>query len=474
MAQGIGFQDYIRHDAVGLAALVRHGEVSAAELVEAAILRAEQVNPQINAVVERLYETARRQARGPIAGPFAGVPWAVKDLYHAVAGARLTHGSRAYRDHVAGGDAELVGRFRAAGLIILCTSTSPEFGLSVTTESVLHGPTRNPWNLLRSSGGSSGGAAALVAAGVMPAAHATDGGGSIRTPASCCGLVGLKVSRGRTPVGLTRTEGWNGLSVSHALTRSVRDTAALLDATHGPPLGARYVAPPPDGSFAAAVEREPRPLRIALQTEPANGQPIHRDCRAAVEEAARLCEQLGHRVEPAKPPLEELSSHLLNVISVHTAATVDERSAELGRALAADELETVTRAFAEQGRRVSALQLAAADATFMRAALAMARFQQDYDVILSPSLAAPPALLGTMSLDLPLPQFVQAVVPYSPFSAVYNMTGQPAISLPLHWNEEGLPIGVQFAARIGEESLLLQLAGQLERARPWFQRRAAL
>jgi Asp-tRNA(Asn)/Glu-tRNA(Gln) amidotransferase A subunit family amidase len=474
MSAGIGFEDYVRHDAVGLAALVRDGEVAAADLVEAAMLRAEQVNPQINAVVERLYESARGQARAPLAGPFAGVPWAVKDLYHAVAGARLTHGSRAYRDHVAAADAELVSRFRAAGLIILCTSASPEFGLSVTTESALHGATRNPWDLRRSSGGSSGGAAALVAAGVMPAAHATDGGGSIRTPASCCGLVGLKVSRGRTPVGLTRTEGWNGLSVSHALTRSVRDSAALLDATHGPPLGARYVAPPPDGSFAAAVAREPRRLRIALQAEPANGQPIHRDCRMAVEEAARLCEQLGHQVEPAVPPVEDLSAHLINVIAVHAAAAVDERSAELGRALGADDLENVTRAFVEQGRRVTGLQLAAADAAFMRNAVAMARFQQGYDLILSPSLAAPPALLGTMSLDLPLSQFVQAAVPYSPFSAVYNMTGQPSISLPLHWSEEGLPIGVQFAGRLGEEALLLQLAGQLERARPWFHRRPPL
>lgn len=474
MSDAITFEEYAKHDAVGLAQLVRAGEVSAAELIEAAIRRAEQVNPGINAIVERFDEQARRQARGPLGGPFAGVPWVVKDLYHAIEGARLTNGSRAWSDHVASGDSELVSRFRAAGLIVLYTSASPELGLSVTTESTLHGPTRNPWNPLHSAGGSSGGSAALVAAGVVPAAHATDGGGSIRTPASCCGLVGLKVTRGRTPVGVARTEGWNGLSVSHALTRSVRDSAALLDATHGPPLGARYAAPLPAGPFAAALAGAPRRLRIAVQAEPSNGGPVHPDCRAAVAGAARLCEELGHIVEESQPRLDDLTPHLLNVLGVHAAASVDERAAERGRPVASDELESVTRVFVERGRQVSGLQLAAADLAFMRAAIAMASFQQTYDLILTPTLAAPPALLGTLSLSLPPEDFVRAVIPYSPFTAVYNITGQPAISLPLHWNAGGLPIGVQFAARLGEERLLLELAAQLERARPWFHRRPAL
>ena len=470
----ISHEEYAAHDAVGLAGLVRNKEVAAVELVAAAIRRAEAVNPAINAIVERFDEAARRQAAGHLEGPLAGVPWAVKDLYHAIEGARLSNGSRAWRDNVAAADSELVSRFRAAGLLILFTSTSPELGLSVTTESALHGATRNPWNLERSSGGSSGGAAALVAAGVLPAAHATDGGGSIRTPASCCGLVGLKVSRGRTPVGVGRTEGWNGLSVSHAVTRSVRDSAALLDATQGPPLGARYVAPPPDGCYLAAVRREPRPLRIGFQAVGFNGSEVHADCRAAVEDAARLCESLGHSVEECRLLVDELSPHLLNVLAVHAAAAVVERGVERGRLVQAEELENVTRAFVDRGRQVTGLELAAADLAFMRAAISIARVQRTYDLILTPTLAAPPAPLGTMSLDLPLPEFQRAVLPYSPFSAVYNVTGQPAISLPLHWNAAGLPIGVQFAARMGDEVLLLELAGQLERVRPWSGRRPVL
>jgi amidase len=474
MSTGIDFEEYVRHDAVGLAQLVRRGEVSAAALVEAAIARAEQVNPRINAIIDRLYERARAQARERLGGPFAGVPWAVKDLYHAVAGARLTQGSRSYRENVAEADSETVSRFRAAGLIPLCTSASPEFGLSVTTESRLHGATRNPWDLERSAGGSSGGSAALVAAGVMPAAHATDGGGSIRVPASCCGLVGLKVSRGRTPVGVSRTETWNGLGVSHAVTRSVRDAAALLDAIHGPPLGARYAAPAPAGRFADAAARPPARLRIALQTEAPGGTPVHADCQAAVRAAARLCESLGHVVEESRPQVEELSLHLIRVLAVHMAAAADERAAALGRPLAADELEPVTTAFVTLGRQVSGLQLVAADAAFMRAAVALARFQAGYDLILSPTLAAPPLPLGVASLDRPLEEFQRAVLPYSPFTALFNITGQPAISLPLHWNAQGLPIGVQFAARLGQEELLLSLAGQLEQVQPWFQRRPNL
>ncbi len=474
MPAGISFEDYVAHDAVGLARLVRDGEAAPIELIEAAIRRADAVNPAINAVAERFDDTARRLARGRLEGPLAGVPWAVKDLHHAVGGARLTHGSRAWREHVASADSELVERFRDTGLITLFTSTSPELGLSVTTESVLYGATRNPWSLQHSAGGSSGGAAALVAAGVLPAAHATDGGGSIRIPAACCGLFGLKVSRGRTPVGTGRTEGWNGLSVSHAVTRSVRDSAALLDATHGPPLGARYVAPPPPGRFAAAAVRDPRRLRIAFQAQAFDGREVEPECRAAVEDAARLCESMGHVVEECRLRLEDLTPHLINVLGVHTAAAADERAAELGRTLAADELETVTQALVSRGRQVTGLQLAAADQAFMRAAIGMARFQQVYDLVLTPTLAAPPAPLGTLRLSQPLPEFERAVIPYSPFTALCNITGQPAASVPLYWSAGGLPIGVQFAARLGEEPLLLELAGQLERARPWFDRRPVL
>ncbi|GGC55682.1 amidase [Chelatococcus reniformis] len=472
---GLTFDEYVSHDAVGLASLVAKGEVKPTELIEAAIARAEAVNPTINAVVERLYEPARAAAQDKATGPLAGVPYAIKDLGHPIAGVRVTGGSRAFRDYVAPVDSETCTRARAAGLIPFCTSTTPEFGITVTTESALFGPTRNPWNPTYSAGGSSGGAAALVAAGVLPAAHATDGGGSIRIPASCCGLFGLKVSRGRTPVGVGRTEGWNGLGVSHAVTRSVRDSAAILDATHGAPFGARSVAPPPKGTYVAAAARDPRPLRIALQLEPFGGTEVHPECLAAVRDAAKLCQDLGHRVEEARPDLPDaLGDHLLNVIATHTAMSLDLRAKELGRPLADDEVEPITALTAAKGRTLTGLDIVAADNAFMRTAIAMAEFLSTYDVILSTTLGAPPVRLGMLSLDRPPAEYGTLIRQYSPFTATYNITGQPAMSVPLAMSSEGTPIGIHFAGRLGEEELLLSLAGQLERARPWFARRAPI
>jgi amidase len=465
-------EDYRRRDAVALAALIRAGDVSATEVAEVAIARAEAVNPKINAIVEPLYDQARRTARGPLSGPFAGVPWAVKDLNHPISGVRMTGGSRAFKEFVSTHDGESVRRFKAAGLNILCTSTSPEFGLTTTTESVLNGATRNPWDLERTAGGSSGGSAALVAAGVVPAAHATDGGGSIRVPASCCGLVGLKVSRGRTPVGDGRTEGWNGLGVSHAVTRSVRDSAALLDATHGPELGSRYLAQPPEGTFLEAVSRAPGKLRIALQRRPFSGAAVEADCIEAVEDAAKLCESLGHIVEEAEPILdgEALGDAMGRVVMVHSALAMDERAEALGRLLTETDMERVTWVMVQIGRAVPATALAAGDNVFMAAAIEMARFQEVYDVVLSPTLARAPVPLGVVSLDQTLQAFGAAIGAFSPFTAIHNQTGQPAISLPLWWSPGGLPIGVQFAGRQGAEALLLSLAGQIESARPWFDR----
>lgn len=470
------FEDYRRRDAMGLAALIRERQVSAAEVAEAAIARAQAVNPAINAIVEPLYDRARKAAAGPLSGPFAGVPWAVKDLNHPIKGVRMTGGSRAFKDFVSDHDGESVRRWTAAGLNILCTSTSPEFGLTTTTESVLHGQTRNPWNLSRTAGGSSGGSAALVAAGVMPAAHATDGGGSIRVPASCCGLVGLKVSRGRTPVGDGKTEGWNGLGVSHAVTRSVRDSAALLDATHGPELGSRYVAPPPEGTFLEAVGRAPGTLRIALQRQAFSGATTEPDCLAAVEAAAQLCENLGHIVEEAQPDLDgaALGAAMGRIVMIHSALAMDKRAATLDRPLTEDDMEAVTWTMVQIGQSITATELAEADSLFMTAAIQMAKFQQTYDVILSPTLAQPPAPLGVVSLDRTLQEYGAAIGAFSPLTAIHNQTGQPAISLPLHWSADGLPIGVQFAGRIGEEALLLSLAAQLEQAQPWFDKLAPL
>ena len=284
----------------------------------------------------------------------------------------------------------------------MATSTSPEFGLTTTTESKLHGATRNPWNLGRTAGGSSGGSAALVAAGVMPAAHATDGGGSIRVPASCCGLVGLKVSRGRTPVGDGKTEGWNGLGVSHAVTRTVRDSAALLDVTHGPELGSRYVAPPPKGLFMEALSSPPGKLRIAVQRKSFTGVPIEPDCLAAADAAAKLCESLGHDVEEAQPDLDgaALGAAMGRIVMIHSALAMDIRAKALGRDLTEDDMETATWSMVQAGRAASAVQLLEADNIFMAAAIQMAKFQETYDILLSPH---PGAAAGAAGRDLARP-----------------------------------------------------------------------
>ena len=439
----ISFDEYATFDATALAEAVRRRSLSAAEVLEAAIARAEAVNPALNAIASRLYEPARRQAAHLVEGAFAGVPWAVKDLGHPIAGAPLTNGSRAFRDAVGSQDAELIGRFRTAGLATFATSTSPEFGLTVTTESTLYGPTRNPWNLERSAGGSSGGAAALVAAGVLPAAHATDGGGSIRIPASCCGLFGLKPSRGRTPVGLGRTEGWNGLGVSHAVTRSVRDSAALLDATSGREAGSRSDAPNVYGAgFLDSLQGDPaahlrRRARVAVMLEPFSDVPVHGECQAAALEAARLCEELGLDVEEARPALDgqALGRGMMAVVSAQTAATINAREDELGRKLRQEELEIATWELVAIGRSLKATDLIAADLAFMAAAEALGRFQERFDLILSPTLAAPPVRLGKVSLDQSAADYGAAVGAYSPFTAVYNQTGAPAMSVPLHWSE---------------------------------------
>ena len=474
--QKIAFEDYVRLDATALAAGVRNGDFTASELVETALDRLAAVNPKINALAVLLDDHARRRARGPLSGPFAGVPFVMKDLNQGRKGVRLTNGSKAFENNLSAEDSETAVRFDAAGLITIASSTTPEFGLTVTTESRLFGKTRNPWNLDHIAGGSSGGSAAMVAAGVVPAAHATDGGGSIRVPAACCGLFGLKVSRGRTPVAVGKTEGWNGLGVSHAVTRSVRDSAALLDATAGPEPGSRTVAPPPHGSFLAALDRPHRRLRIAVQARTYAGQEVHPECARAVEDAAQLCRALGHEIIDAQPKLdvEALRSALLTIICAHTAQTLDARATELGRALSADEAEPITALMAAMGAKASAVDLIRADFACMAAAETVGRFMQDVDVILSPTLGEPPALLGTLSLDINPKDQGAAIGRFSPFTALQNQTGQPAMSVPLHWSEAGLPVGVMFAGRLGEEETLLSLAAELERARPWFDRRPSL
>lgn len=469
----LSFEEYVDADATAWAERVRRGEVGAAELLEAAIARAEAVQPVVNGIAARLYERARERARRGLSGPLAGVPWAMKDLFQPIAGAPLTNGSRLYAGNVGREDALLVRRYEEAGLNTFCTTTTPELAIAATTESTLYGPTRNPWDPTRIAGGSSGGAAALVAAGVLPAAHATDGGGSIRGPASCCGLFGLKPSRGRVPVAATRTEGWGGCSTTHAVTRSVRDSALLLDVAHGPEPGSRYVAPPPRGRFVDAVSRPPGRLRIAYHWETRPGVDPDPECVAAVEFTAALCQELGHEVEPAAPrlDLEALARAFGRVVLVSVAALVAARATERGVDALDDELEETTRGFVAIARTIPALALHQANDAFMEAARVVAEFQTRWDLILCPTLGRPPIPLGEATPERPLGEFDTATRALNCFTALQNQTGQPAMTVPLHWTTDGLPVGVQCAGRVGEEELLFSLAGQLEAARPWFHRR---
>ncbi|ETX08485.1 amidase [Candidatus Entotheonella palauensis] len=462
---------YMRYDATALADLVAKKEVTAGELLTCAINRSEAVNPQINAVVYPEYERAAQSIEAGVApGPFAGVPFPLKNLYAYAKGYPLTNGSRILQNRRAEADDTYVTRCRAAGLVLISMTNSSEFGLNVSTEPAAYGPTRNPWNLAYSAGGSSGGAAAAVAAGIVPMAHATDGGGSIRIPASMCGLIGLKPSRARMPTGPVVGEAWNGLATQHVVCRSMRDAVRCLDATHGPEPGDPYACPAPERRFADEVGAHPGRLRIALMTESVYGIPVHPDCTTAVREAAQLLATLGHHVEEAAPKInaETLTWAHRVIISANLRATLDHLGRIRQQAVTPDEVEPQTWAFAEQGTQLRAADLASAITIVHMAGRACGRFMAQYDVLLSPTLAAPPPPIGHVDTGLPDEMFAERLMPYVAFTQLYNAIGWPAISLPLHMNETGLPIGVMFAARLGDEATLVRLASQIEQARPWF------
>jgi amidase len=465
---------FAERDALGLAELVRHREVTPAELLDAALRRVERIDAGTHAVVLRHDEQARAQVSAGVGGPFAGVPFLLKDLHIRLAGTVTDNGSRFFRGALAGEDDELTRRYKRAGLVIFGKTGSPELGLTGTTESALHGATRNPWNLERTAGGSSGGAAAAVAARLVPVAHASDGAGSIRTPASCCGVFGLKPTRGRVPLGPERFEGWNGLTTQHAVSLSVRDNAALLDATAGPEVGSPYVAPPPVRPFLEEVTASPGSLRVALVTSPVSGSPVDAECVAAVEDTARLLEELGHHVEEAKLPVdhERTNAAMLATLCVNTLKALEDRSKVLGRPWTPEDVEPVTFKLAEMGRDFDGVAYIRARESFEEAGRAMALFHQRFDVVLTPTLAKPPVPIGVLSLSpVDFDAYVREVTTFGPFTALYNMTGQPAMSVPLFWSADGLPIGTMLAAAYGNEALLFRLAGQLERARPWWNRR---
>ncbi len=464
-------------DGRGLAALVRKGEVSPAELLEAAIVRVEKVEPHLNAVSERLYDQARREAArsSSLQGPLAGVPTLIKDMFAPVAGARMTQGSLAQGEFRADRDCEIVSRWRRAGCQLLGTTTAPEFGVSYSTESRRFGATRNPWNLEHSAGGSSGGAAALVAARVVPFAHGNDGGGSLRVPASCCGVFGFKPSRGLLPSGPMVGEGWAGLSTAHAITLSVGDSAVLLDATAGMDLGAPYAAPMPTAAFSQAVEREPRPLKIALVSA-LSPWPAQPEALAALKHTAALLESLGHRVAPAVLPIntEQFYDASFDIIGSHTQGYLDLLGSLRGFAITPDELEPRTRIILRERGQLSATRYIKAVESLHALGRVMAGFLETYDVILTPTVNRTPPRLGELVLhdeSLTLQDFIELSHSYSPYTAVFNATGQPAMSVPLYWTPDGLPLGSHFAGRFGEDATLLSLAAQLERAQPWFNRK---
>ena len=456
-------------DATAQAELVRNKEVRPIELVEAAIARIERLNPTLNAVVTPMYDLARTVAGGKLpAGPFTGVPFLLKDLMASYAGVKMSLGMKLLRDFVPDHDSELVVRLKRAGLIVVGKTNLPELGILPTTEPLLFGPCRNPWDTERTTGGSSGGSAAAVAAGMVPMAHANDGGGSIRIPAACCGLFGLKPTRARNPLGPDFGDIFSGLVAEHAVTRSVRDSAALLDATAGPDVGDPYWAPPPARPFIQEVGADPGRLRIAFAVRAYTGVPVHADCVNAVEKAARLCADLGHDVEEVDPKIDgETVARAFTVLwSAGCASTLKALGVRKGQ------VEPLTWELGEMGNHYGAADYVIALQTLQRVSRDTARFFLGYDLLLTPTLAEPPVTLGAFDSppDNPLQGFRRAGL-FAPFTPICNITGQPAMSVPLFANSDNLPVGIQFIGRFGDEATLFRLAAQLEQARPWADRR---
>jgi Asp-tRNA(Asn)/Glu-tRNA(Gln) amidotransferase A subunit family amidase len=469
------FKEYDRYDAAGLGELIATRKVKVEEVLEAAIERIETHNPKINAVIHKMYDAARQQMQAGLpSGPLAGVPYLLKDLTILCKGQPTSNGSNLFEGFIADHDSTLTQRLRAAGLLLLGKTNTPEFGLNAATEPIAFGSTRNPWNLERGSGGSSGGAAAAVAARMVPAAHASDGGGSIRIPASCCGVFGLKPTRARNPVGPALGEGWSGMSTGHAVSISVRDSAALLDATHGPAPGDPYCAPAPRRPFSDEVGADPGKMRIAFSAKPPVDVPVHESCQAAVQDVARLCQELGHEVEEASPEFDAkgLIDAFRIVVGSNLSHVISLRLRALKRNSVDGLIERASLQWAEFGRRASATDYVRSVQAVHVVGRRFGAFFQKYDVLLTPTVAAPPPPLraiNTMSEEVSA--FWGQLFRFIPFTAQFNASGGPAMSLPLYWTTDGLPVGVQFGADFGNEALLLRLAAQLETARPWRDRR---
>jgi amidase len=473
----ISLKDYTAYDGLGLASLVARKEVTPKELIDAALQAIAKVNPKLNSVLQTLPEMATAEiAAGLPNGPFAGVPFVIKELVLHAKNVRSDSGSRLGQGFIPSADTELMARFRRAGLVLIGTTQTPELGYNPTTETVLFGPVHNPWDLNRSAGGSSGGSGASVAAGIVPVAHANDGGGSIRIPAACNGLVGLKPTRDRLPTGPDYADPLCGLACEFAVTRTVRDAAALLDAVAGADVGAPGILTPPTRPYAKEVGAAPGKLRIGWTATPASGEKIDPECVKAVNETVRVLGDLGHTLIEGGPRYDwdEFLANVHIIWTAFTALSADGVAAALKRKPSADNLEAVTFACYEDGKRRSALELLSSMSYNNLLSRSVGAFFQNVDALVTPTIARVPARLGELDQNrkgmTPM-EWTRQVFAYCPFTPLFNSTGQPAISLPMHWSAEGVPVGVQIAGRFGDEATLIRLAAQLEEARPWAKRK---
>ena len=465
-------------DGLALAELVRKGEVTALELVNEAISRIEELNPKLNAVVYEMYDHARELAAKPPPGTFSGVPFLLKDMTSHYAGTPTTHGCKFLADiGPSDYDTEIVKRFKQAGLVTVAKTSTPELALSATTEPTFRGACRNPWGPNHTTGGSSGGSAASVAARIVPIGHGGDGGGSLRMPGSCCGIVGMKPSRMRTPHGPDISSIWESCCGEFVMSRSVRDSAYMLDEVAGQDVGAYYSAPAQERPFREEVESDPKPLKIAYSVGGPDNYDTHPDCVAAVENAAKLLEDLGHHVEDACPRLpdeltEALGEAFLGTLAIETARDVDELAELIGRAPTASDFEPANWAYAEYGRSFSGVDGVRMMRVLHTVARTIGPFFEKYDIYLSPTLGKPPVPIGEIDPQMSdWNEYFGVMFDFMPFTSLFNITGSAGVSLPLWWNADDLPIGCQIVTRMGRDGLLLQLAAQLERAQPWADRR---
>jgi amidase len=493
----MAFSDYGNCDGLGLAELVNRKKVSPAELVEEAISRIEKHNSKLNAVVYKLYDRAREKAKGKLPeGPFKGVPFLMKDLVSTLEGLPTSGGNKLWKNIPATVTSEMAKRWEASGAVVVGKTNTPEFGLTPYTESDTLGPALNPWDTTRTPGGSSGGSGAAVAARMVPFATGGDGGGSIRIPSSACGLFGLKPTRGRNPTGPIIGEAWQGFAIEHVLTRSVRDSAAMLDATKGPDVGAPYIIPDA-GPFLREVEKQPSKLRIAFSTKPMLGKNVHADCVKGVDETVALLRQLGHEVVEDAPAIngEEYSLQFLTIVAGQMRADIEEIAEIAGKKVSLDDFDISSFGIGLFGTILKASDYAKAIRYLQIVSRDIGRFFENYDVLLTPVLNQPPVKIGALKpsaaeqtqlkliartgqtwiLDAMnvIKSLVAQTFEFIPWTPVFNVTGQPAMSVPLHWNAEGLPIGMHFVGKWGDETTLFRLAGQLEKAKPWFDKAPA-